>query len=117
MRNISFAKTTDQIRKKTKTVTRRVGWSFLKPGDILQPIAKGQGLKKGETVENIGGPIRIVSVRREHLGKLYEFRYGDHELRKEGMAGICASVDVFIALYFPGIHYMDMVTRIEFEYV
>lgn len=48
MRNISFALTTEQIRNQTKTVTRRVGWANLKPGTLLQPIEKGQGLKKGD---------------------------------------------------------------------
>ena len=117
MRNMSFAKTTVQIRNQTKTVTRRKGWKYLKVGDILQPIVKGQGLKKGETVEKIGGPIRVVSVRREHLGMLYKFGYGKDELLKEGIAGICDTVDGVIALYFPGIHYLHNVTRIEFEYV
>jgi len=34
-RNISFALTTQQVRNRTKTVTRRAGWLFLKAGDIL----------------------------------------------------------------------------------
>ena len=117
MRNISFAKTIGQIRNQTKTVTRRKGWKFLKAGDILQPIVKGQGLKKGEKIETIGGPIRIVSVRRESLGKISDFRYERAELVKEGMAGICDRADVFLNTYFPGTHPGDMVTRIEFEYV
>jgi hypothetical protein len=57
VRNISFALTTAQVRARTKTVTRRVGWTFLKPGDLLQPVVKCRGLKKGERVEKIGGPI------------------------------------------------------------
>ena len=57
MRNISFAKTTEQVRLQRKTVTRRVGWLFLKHGDLLQPIVKGQGIQKGGTVEKIGAPI------------------------------------------------------------
>lgn len=35
MRNMSFALTTPQILNRSKTVTRRAGWSFLKPGDIV----------------------------------------------------------------------------------
>jgi len=50
MRNMSFFLTTDQIRNKTKTVTRRDGWLFLKPGDIVQACVKCQGLKKGEKI-------------------------------------------------------------------
>src|SRR4051812_24585108 len=67
VRNISFALTTDQIRNRTKTVTRRLGWTGLKPGSMLQPVVKAQGLKKGERVEKIGAPIRVVNVRREVL--------------------------------------------------
>lgn len=34
-RNMSFSMTTEAVRNRTKTVTRRLGWEFLKPGDIL----------------------------------------------------------------------------------
>ena len=48
---MSFALTTEQVRNRTKTVTRRLGWATAKAGDIVQPIVKGQGLKKGERVD------------------------------------------------------------------
>jgi hypothetical protein len=67
VRLISFSLTTDQIRNRTKTVTRRLGWARLKPGTLLQPIVKGQGIPKGGKVETIGGPIRVVRVDREPL--------------------------------------------------
>lgn len=70
MRNMSFALTTEQVRARTKTVTRRLGWKNAKPGDVVQPVVKGMGLKKGETVEKIGGPIRFISVRREPLNAI-----------------------------------------------
>ena len=38
MRHMSFALTTKQIKSRTKTVTRRLGWTFLKPGDLIQPV-------------------------------------------------------------------------------
>lgn len=66
-RNMSFALTTDQVRAQAKTVTRRRGWWFLKPGDLVQPVVKGMGLKRGEKVECIGAPVRIVSTRPEPL--------------------------------------------------
>lgn len=78
MRHMSFALTTEQVRARTKTVTRRVRWLFAKPGDIVQPVVKGQGLKKGETVEKIGAPIRFVSVRREPLG--YALHEGETQI-------------------------------------
>lgn len=67
MRNMSFALTAEQIRNRTKTVTRRLRWFRLKPGALLQPVLKSQGLKKGEHVEKICGHIRVVGVRREPL--------------------------------------------------
>ena len=45
---ISFSLTTPQFRDGTKDVTRRLGWTFLKPGDRLCAVVKAMGLKKGE---------------------------------------------------------------------
>lgn len=65
-RNMSFALTTEQIRNRTKTVTRRLGWKFLKVGDVLNACVKCQGLKPGEKIEQLC-QIRVVGVRREPL--------------------------------------------------
>ena len=35
-RNMSFSMTTGPFRARTKTVTRRFGWWFLKPGDVVK---------------------------------------------------------------------------------
>jgi len=64
MRVISFSETTNQIRNRTKTVTRRAGWLHLKPGDKLRAVVKAMGLRKGEHVEDLC-TIEVVSVRRE----------------------------------------------------
>jgi len=66
MQNISFFLTTEQVRNKTKTVTRRAGWWNLKPGETLNACVKCQGLKKGEKIEHIC-QIRIKSVKPEML--------------------------------------------------
>lgn len=65
-RNISFAMTTQQVQDRTKDVTRRFGWWFLKPGDKLCGVKKGMGLKKGEQIERLC-QIEVVSVRSEAL--------------------------------------------------
>jgi len=70
MRNMSFAMTTEQIKNQQKLETRRFGWWFLKPGDLVQPVKKAMGLKKGERIEKIGGPIRIMATRREPLNAI-----------------------------------------------
>ena len=65
-RNMSFTMTTEQVRRREKTVTRRIGWAFLKPGDVLCAVEKAQGLKKGEKVKRIC-KIVVVSTRWEPL--------------------------------------------------
>lgn len=110
---MSFAITTDQIRSRQKTVTRRVGWEFLKPGDLLQPIVKGQGLKKGETVEKIGGPIRVVNVSQQQLRDITP-----QDVFREGFPRM--TVREFVTMFKKSHRacYVDTkVTRIEFEFV
>ncbi len=53
MRNMSFMLTTQQMQDRTKDVTRRVGWWFLKPGDVIMAVEKGMGLKKGEKIKRM----------------------------------------------------------------
>ena len=50
MRLMSFSETTDQIRARTKTVTRRDGWDNLRPGERLWAVEKAMGLRKGQKV-------------------------------------------------------------------
>ena len=120
MRNMSFAETTRQMlesyelvrqgKKPTKTVTRRVGWRFLKPGDLVQPVEKTMGLEKGEKVKKLGPPIRIVSVRRGALCHM-----PNSDTRREGFLG---SLRDFIDFFCQMNHCSpyDPITRIEFEY-
>ena len=68
-RNMSFAMTKPQFLNRTKTVTRRLGWGFLKPGDVVMGVEKAMGLKKGEKVRKLG-LIRIVSIRSEPLSAI-----------------------------------------------
>lgn len=111
MRNISFALTTPQFLDGSKTVTRRKGWEFLKPGDRLMAVEKGMGLKKGETVKRLG-EIEVVSVRRERLSAItYE------DCRREGFPNFLPAD--FIAFYCShnGGEREQEVTRIEFRRV
>lgn len=66
MRLMSFALTTAQLLDGSKTVTRRVGWANLKPGDRLKAVRKAMGLRPGEKVDVLA-EIEVVSVRRERL--------------------------------------------------
>ena len=68
-RNMSFSLTTGQIRNRTKTVTRRNGWWFLKSGDIVNVVEKAMGSKKGEKIKRIC-QIRIISTWAEPLSAI-----------------------------------------------
>lgn len=113
MRLMSFALTTEQVRAQTKTVTRRVGWEDLKPGTLLQPVVKGMGLKKGESVEKIGGPIRVLNVSRQQLRDITP-----QDVHREGFPQMTR--EEFIRMFkasHRGCYVDSWVTRIEFEYM
>jgi hypothetical protein len=122
MRNMSFALTEQQIRDRTKTVTRRLGWEKLKAGELVRPVRKCMGLKPGQKIEPIGDPIRIVSVRRERLDRMTEdSQYGIEECRLEGFGNHpdyrwpSAFVQFFCDSHRP-CESGWLITRIEFEY-
>lgn len=112
MRLMSFALTTEQVRNRTKTVTRRVGWASAKAGDVVQPVVKGQGIPKGGKVERIGGPIRFVNVSREPLDAI-----AIDDVGREGFHGMSAREFVCMFMLANGCLPDDTVTRIEFEYL
>ncbi len=112
-RNISFALTTEQFRNRTKTVTRRMGWKNLKPGDVLCGVIKAMGLKPGEKIEKLG-LIRVVDARREPLNRVMTAQdtvdEGFPEMRPaEFIAFFCRSHKRCTP--------DSIVTRIEFEYM
>lgn len=117
-RNMSFMLTQSQYRAKTKTVTRRIGWDFLKPGEIQNGVEKAQGLRKGERIV-VMGQHRIVSSRWEPLRRLIdEPEYGAAEVIKEGFAGMTpAEFVAFFCSSHKGCTVDTEVNRIEFEYV
>jgi len=69
MKNISFAATIPQIMNRSKTVTRRLKWERLLPGQRLRAVEKCMGLKKGERV-CVLAEIEIISVSREPLAAI-----------------------------------------------
>ena len=112
---MSFALTTAQIENKTKTVTRRFGWWFLKPGDLVRPVYKAMGLKKGEKIKPIlpaGCCIKVVSTRKEPLNKITKA-----DCIKEGFPHFSPGdfVDM-IARHYRCLR-DKVVNRIEFEYI
>ena len=112
-RNMSFSKTIAQVQAQTKDVTRRQGWLKLKPGDILNAVEKGMGLKKGEKV-NVLTQIRVVSVIREPIQDITKHP-GDCE--REGFPEMTPYEFVTFYCGFNKCHPEDVCTRIEFEYI
>jgi len=112
MRNMSFFLTQEQILSCSKTVTRRNGWKFLKSGDEIQPIVMGQGLKKGEKVQKIGSPIKVLSVRTESLDAIDQ-----KDVVREGFPDM--TPDDFIEMYMKANKCSrdHPVQRIEFVYI
>lgn len=111
-RNMSFMLTTQAIIDRRKTVTRRLGWKFLKPGEIVNAVEKCQGLKKGEKVQRIC-QLRIVSVKRETLRGVTQ-----RECEREGFPSMSPADfrDFFIKAH-KGCDMATQITRIQFEYV
>lgn len=103
--------TTPQFRARTKTVTRRFGWWFLKPGDVVRAVEKSRGLRKGEKIKPLG-LIRILSTRAEPLAAI-----SAEDVRREGYPDWTPEqfIDMLVR------HYRAdpaaTVNRIEYEYL
>lgn len=117
-RLMSVAMTADAVIERRKTVTRRKGWTFLKPGDTLTLCRKVQGRKPGEPLERLA-EVEVLQVDREHLSNVTTFRdYGVAEVEREGFPGMDPAR--FILDYFvtaQGMDPDDLVTRIEWRYL
>lgn len=109
--NMSFSLTTPQFRARTKTVTRRLGWKNLKPGQTFSAIVKGMGLKKGEKVEYLG-LCRCLSNRLEPLNAISK-----SDCIKEGFPDF--TPEQFVAMFCKhnGCVPLSLISRIEFEYI
>jgi len=110
---MSFALTADQVRAQSKTVTRRRGWTFAQVGDVVQPVVKAHGLKRGERVERLGPPIEITSVRREGL----EAGMTWTECQLEGFPTLSPAAFVTMFVDHNGGPRHQVVTRIAFRYL
>lgn len=77
---MSCSLTTEAVRARTKTVTRRAPhtWRNLRRGDRLTLIEKGMGLAKGEK-QVVLAEVEILSNRLSRLGAI-----DPHEVELEG---------------------------------
>lgn len=110
-RLMSVALTTDQVRTRQKTVTRRNGWEVLKPGDLVTLCPKVRGRRAGEPLERIV-TVEIVSTRRERLDSITP-----EDVIAEGFPGMTPTefVDFFTATH-RGVTAVSEVTRVEWTY-
>lgn len=111
MRNMSFALTEPQLLDGSKTVTRRMGWEWLRPGVRVCAVRKCMGLAVGQKVERLG-VIEVVSARREMLLDIEEA-----DVRREGFPNMTPAAFVAMFCGHMGCLPSATVTRIEFKRV
>ena len=112
MRNMSFMHTADHIRNRTKTVTRRTGWRFLKPGDLVMACERTRGLKQGQIVRL--APLRIISNTG---GWLHEMPQSDVAREGFGDMWIGSFIDMFYRINGLARSQAVWCNRIEFDYL
>jgi hypothetical protein len=108
---MSVAFTEQAVRDRIKTVTRRKGWTFLKPGDRLTLCRKVMG-RQGAPLVRVA-EVEVVAVSREPLSAITA-----NEVRLEGFPGMKPAE--FIRLFFTdaqGISADAEVTRVEWRYL
>lgn len=114
---MSVAFTEQAVVERRKTVTRRKGWKFAKPGDRVTLCRKVMGRKKGEPLVRIVD-VEIVAVTRHTLYGLLTSPAAHLEVEREGFPGM--EPEEFVRRFFveaQGMRLGDEVTRIEWRYL
>lgn len=110
MRNISCFLTQDQVRDRSKTVSRRQGWANAKVGDLLWIVVKGQGLKPGEQIQRMAA-IELIAVSREPLSAITS-----EDVVREGFPHGYPSEFIRMFCLHMGTTPDQEITRIEWKY-
>lgn len=108
---MSVALTEDAVRERRKTVTRRLGWKFAKPGDRITLCRKVMGRKPGEPLVRLAD-VEIVSVRRERLDAITP-----DDVWREGFEGWTEHDFINVFCEHMGAWDGTFVTRIEWRYL
>jgi len=117
MRHISCALTKEQIRARSKHVTRRLRWFMAHPGMLLQVVEKSMGRKHGEPLVKLA-VIRVTDMRREPLSRMiHEPEYGRAEAALEGFPEMSGFEFACMFQQEIGGDLTQEITRIAFEYV
>lgn len=111
-RLMSVSLTETQVRNRSKTVTRRVGWTMLRPGDRLTLCRKVMGRRRGDPLVRIVD-IEVLSARREPLAAIT-----NDDVIAEGFPQM--TTDEFVEFFCDthrGCRPDTEVTRIEWRYL
>jgi hypothetical protein len=113
---MSVAATTQAVVDRTKTETRRLGWTWLLPGVDLDLCRKVQGRRHSDgTVEPLErlARVHVWQVGRERLDSITQ-----ESVDAEGVPGVTTPAD-FVAFYCAAFDCTPdtMVTVIRWEYV
>lgn len=114
-RLISFALTEPQVRNRSKTQTRRLGWAKTKPGEHLTGCRKVMGRRRADgTVEPLVriAEIEVVSARREPLSAITA-----EDVAAEGFPGWTPAEFVEFFCRSMKVPPDVEVTRLEFRYL
>lgn len=121
-RLMSVALTADAVIARRKTVTRRLGWRELEPGDRLTLCRKVQGRRRRDgTLEPLErlAEVGVVSVRREPLKDITP-----EDVTREGFSAVdgvggWAAVVAFVEFFIEHMRCTPdtEVTRIEWRYL
>lgn len=108
---MSVALTEQAVVRREKTVTRRLGWRFLKAGDRITLCRKVMGRKPGEPLVRLA-EVEIVDVRRQRLDEISRY-----DVRREGFDNW--SPESFIKFFCAEMKVTPEteVTRIEWRYL
>lgn len=103
--------TTQQIKDRTKDVTRRFGWWSLRPGDKVWAVEKSMGIPKGEKIKRLA-LIEIVSTRKEPLNAITH-----EDCEREGFPEFIPADFVRMLADHQRCPDYEPVNRIEFKYL
>lgn len=117
-RLMSVSHTELAVVERRKTVTRRLGWTFLKPGDRLTLCRKVMGRRHADG--SVDPLVRLAEVQVERVWRepLEQIRHNVWDIEREGVEGIVTPAE-FVEFYCRTfkVEPSTTVTRIEWSYL